>query len=165
MIEIMYKKHSNKNLFKSLENCGILKAQNYIPIYENWFSLNTSNLNQRNRIVKLNKKVNNNKFICTIEKDNEETESKLLFFKFSPLLDPTKFMVGKYNNIPPDLLSSLPDLVNINISEKVRDRNNAAYVDSFFSYLKVGTFSLAYLFSVHLLIGKFKFVFVDFKTF
>ena len=59
----------------------------------------------------------------------------MLFFKFSPLLDPTKFMVGKYNNIPPDLLSALPDLVNINVSEKVRDRNNAAYVDSFFSYL------------------------------
>ena len=38
MIEIMYKKHSNKDLFKSLENFGILKAQNYIPIYENWFS-------------------------------------------------------------------------------------------------------------------------------
>ena len=140
MIEIMYKKHSNKDLFKSLENFGILKAQNYIPIYENWFSLNLSNwnninLNQRNRIIKINQKVNNNKFVCTIEKYNGETESKLLFFKFSPLLDPTKFMIGKYNSIPPVLLSSLPDLNNNEISEKVRDINNAAYVDSFFSYL------------------------------
>ena len=43
MIEIMYKKHHNKDLFKSLEKSGILNTQNYIPIYQNWFSLNSSN--------------------------------------------------------------------------------------------------------------------------
>ena len=150
MIEIMYKKYSNKDLFKSLEKFGILKAQNYIPIYENWFSLNNSNwnninLNQRNRILKINQKVNNNKFICTIEKHNGEIESKLLFFKFSPLLDPTKFMIGKYNSIPSNILSLLPDLNNIEISEKVRDKNNAAYVDSFFSYLTSQTLHDHYL--------------------
>ena len=56
MIEIMYKKHHNKDLFKSLEKSGILNTQNYIPIYQNWFSLNSSNwnninLNHSNRLI------------------------------------------------------------------------------------------------------------------
>ena len=38
----------NKDLFKSLENSGILNTQNYIPIYQNWFSLNSSNWNNIN---------------------------------------------------------------------------------------------------------------------
>ena len=44
-------------------------------------------------------------------------------------------MIGKYNSIPSDILSLLPELNNNEISEKVRDKNNAAYVDAFFSYL------------------------------
>ena len=58
------------------------------------------------------------------------------FFKFSPLLDPVKFMVGKYKNISKEKLTTLPRLNNnTNIHEKVLDQNNSAYVDSFFSYL------------------------------
>jgi hypothetical protein len=136
----MYKKYCNKNLFKSLEKFDIMQSQNYIPIYGNWFSLNASNwnninLNQRNRIIKIEEKLNNNKFRCTVEKPGGIITEQTLFFKFSPLLDPTKFMIGKYKDIHPDILSALPTLTNSNICEKVRDKNNAAYVDSFFSYL------------------------------
>ena len=142
MIEIMYKKHHNKDLFKSLEKSGILNTQNYIPIYQNWFSLNSSNwnninLNQTNRITLIKNQISNNKYVCTIEKENGETEDKVLFFKFSPLLDATKFMVGKYRDVHADILFNLPSFTqNSNeVFDKILDKNNAAYVDSFFSYL------------------------------
>ena len=98
MIEIMYKKHHNKDLFKSLEKSGILNTQNYIPIYQNWFSLNSSNwnninLNQTNRITLIKNQISNNKYVCTIEKENGEIADQVLFFKFSPLLDATKLPV------------------------------------------------------------------------
>lgn len=145
MIEIDYKKNPNKDLFKSLEKFDIQNTQNYIPIYDNWFNLNLSNwnsinLNNNNRIIKIIKQVNNNKFICVIEKQNKELVEQQLFFKFSPLLDPTKYMVGKYNDIPCSCLFNLPRLQRSennkqDVVDKIRDRNNSAYVDSFFSYL------------------------------
>ena len=142
MIDIMYKKHSNRDLFKSLEKSGILNTQNYIPIYQNWFSLNSSNwnninLNQTNRITLIKNQVNNNKYVCSVEQENGEIQDQVLFFKFSPLIDATKFMVGKYQDIEKNTLFKLPSFIeNQNsIFEKIRDRNNAAYVDSFFSYL------------------------------
>ena len=142
MIEIMYKKHHNKDLFKSLEKSGILNTQNYIPIYQNWFSLNSSNwnninLNHSNRLILIKNQISNNKYVCSIEKENGETEDKVLFFKFSPLVDATKFMVGKYKNVDSNILFRLPSFSQNSeeVFDKILDRNNAAYVDSFFSYL------------------------------
>jgi len=142
MIEIMYKKHHNKDLFKSLEKLGILNTQNYVPIYQNWFSLNPSNwnninLNQNNRIILIKNQVSNNKYVCTIERNDGKIEDVLLFFKFSPLVDATKFMVGKYKDINSDILFKLPSFLENGEEtfEKSCDKNNAAYVDSFFSYL------------------------------
>ena len=145
MIEIDYKKNPNKDLFKSLEKFDIQNTQNYIPIYDNWFNLNLSNwnsinLNNNSRIIKIIKQISNNKFICVIEKQNKELVERQLFFKFSPLLDPTKYMVGKYTDIPYSSLFNLPRLHSIennkpDVIDKIQDRNNSAYVDSFFSYL------------------------------
>ena len=139
MIEIMYKKHHNKDLFKSLEKLGILNTQNYVPIYQNWFSLNASNwnninLNQNNRILLIKNQVSNNKYVCTIERNDGKIEDVVLFFKFSPLVDATKFMVGKYRDVNSDILFKLPSFIQNpdETFEKSRDKNNAAYVDSFF---------------------------------
>ena len=41
-------------------------------------------------------------------------------------------MVGKYKNITKEKLTSLPQLTNNNVHAKVLDKNNSAYVDSFF---------------------------------
>ena len=82
MIDIMYKKHSNRDLFKSLEKSGILNTQNYIPIYQNWFSLNSSNwnninLNQTNRITLIKNQVSNNKYVCSVEQENGEIQDQV----------------------------------------------------------------------------------------
>lgn len=140
MIQIMYKKHNNKELGKSLESFDMLNTQNYIPIYQNWFSLNSSNwnninLNQKNRLTKILKRNNTNTFNCDVTDDNDNISQRELFFKFSPLLDPVKFMIGKYNDIPSEMISELPKFGIDDVTGKVRDKNNAAYVDSFFSYL------------------------------
>ena len=139
MIEIFYKKNYNATLFKSLETFDIKDSQNYIPIYKNWFSLNDSNwnninLNHKSYITHVVEQKTNNKFFCSI-KNSKQTKNCMLFFKFSPLLDATKFMVGKYKDISSNIISSLPKLENNVACKKVLDNNNSAYVDAFFSYL------------------------------
>ena len=44
---LYYRKNRNEELFKTLEICDtqMSKTQNYIPIYEKFFSLNNSNFN------------------------------------------------------------------------------------------------------------------------
>ncbi len=51
MINVNYQKRKNQELFKSLENSNTIflsKAQNYIPIYNKFFSLNDTNYNNIN---------------------------------------------------------------------------------------------------------------------
>ena len=48
MFELNYTKHKNNLLFETLEKNEMTKLQNYIPIYEKWFSLNPTNFNNIN---------------------------------------------------------------------------------------------------------------------
>ena len=140
MFSINYVKNDNNNLFKTLEDNDIVNPQNYIPLYKLFFQLsqqnfNKINLNQRNTLKAVSKIDNKNDFICSIIKDNEKV-TKQSFFKFSPLLDPIKFMVGKYKNLTFETLTTLPKLTtNSKCHKKIQHIHNTAYVDSFFSYL------------------------------
>jgi len=142
MFSIYYNKNNNSALFKHLEKNDFQNVQNYVPLYDNYFNLdeknyNSINLNHKNRINSIVKQYTNNSFNVTCL-DNSNNKIKVdSFFKFSPLLDPVKFMVGKYKNITKEKLTSLPQLYNNknSIHAKVMDQNNSAYVDSFFSYL------------------------------
>ena len=55
-----------------------------------------------------------------------------VFFKMAPLLDPFKYLCGKYNG--ETNLFNLPHLTSseIDVNSKILDVNNSAYVDSFF---------------------------------
>jgi hypothetical protein len=148
MITINYQKRKNTELFKSVENKNLLylsKTQNYIPIYNKFFSLNENNYNKINLNNKLyisdvNEKVddNNNLFICTIKNIDESKpkQTKEVFFKMAPLLDPYKYLIGKYD-INNDKLFNLPILESdINdCNPKLIDENNSAYVDGLFLFL------------------------------
>jgi hypothetical protein len=58
-----------------------------------------------------------------------------VFIKMAPLLDPFKYLVGKYNHLD-DNLFQLPSLKNNeNVHSKIADPNNSSYIDGFFSYL------------------------------
>ena len=141
-MKVFYRKNKNQNLFEKLENIAeIYNNQNYIPIYNNFFNINSNNYNcinldNINNIVDLDKKINYSKFLGKIQKNNEIIENKQIFFKFSPLIDPVKYVFGKYDESYNIL--SLPNLYNINdlsCNQRIFSTNNASYCDSFFSYL------------------------------
>ena len=137
MFELNYTKHKNHLLFETLEKNEMTKLQNYIPIYKKWFSLNDTNynninLNQKYSIQSVIRRETDNKYFCKLISplNNQKT---MCFFKFSPLLDPVRYIVGKYDIT--DELLDLPQLKNNQCHKKIIDENNSAYVDGFFSYL------------------------------
>ena len=140
-IEFTYKKEDNRKLFKSLEEnqgFGISEAQNYIPLYNSYFALTKTNynsimLNHHWKIQEILTQESDNIFKCQVK--NEETkDTRKVFLKFSPLLDPIKYLLGKYDTTNTSLLN-LPSFESTDCNPKVRDYNNSAYVDSFFTYL------------------------------
>ena len=147
MINVNYQKKKNIELFKSLEDSGSLfisNAQNYIPIYNKFFSLNETNfnginLNNKWQISSVKEKIEDdiNLYDCRIKNiTNNKVKDKDLFFKMAPLLDPYKYLIGKYN-ITDERLFNLPKINSTNDEciEKVLDYNNSAYVDGMFLYL------------------------------
>jgi hypothetical protein len=148
LVDINYQKRKNTELFKSLEEPNSLflsKTQNYIPVYGRFFTLNDTNYNNVNLnhkwyISSVNKSVEDNKNVynCRIKNINNTTKNKdkNVFFKMAPLLDPFKYLIGKYNTSDSTLLN-LPDIISEeNICHpKILDLNNSAYVDGLFVFL------------------------------
>jgi hypothetical protein len=147
MIDVNYQKRKNLELFKGLEDSKSLflsNTQNYIPIYNKFFSLNDTNYNN----VNLNHKwylsnigdsdeENSQLFKCKVKNiSNNKTKEKDVFFKMAPLLDPYKFLIGKYN-VDDDKIFTLPQLnyTELDCYGKFVDPNNCAYVDGLFVYL------------------------------
>jgi hypothetical protein len=131
---VEYRKNKNVDLFKDFSRqLEVQHAQNYIPIYGRFFTLNQTNWNH----VTLDHKwtlaaVNEAKgtgFHCTV-REGESTRSADVFFKFSPLIDASKYLCGSHAEYD----FSLPNLES-SPHKKMADVNNAAYIDSFFYYL------------------------------
>jgi hypothetical protein len=150
-----YRKINNRDLFSSLENSelGIKSSRNYIPLYETYFNLNETNynsinLNQRFYVSALSGVVDKNNIQAAVVDAFKSTSDSLtivhkpIFIKFSPLIDPVKYMSGKYVNVNVNVNTNT-ELLNIPILSKLEkqghlkanDKNNSAYVDGFFSYL------------------------------
>ena len=163
MININYQKRKNTELFKSLEKPSSLflsKTQNYIPIYNRFFSLNETNFNNinlnhkwyissinddedkgedksSNEVVSLEDNNEYNKlYSCRIKNvNNSKVKDKDVFFKLAPLIDPFKYLIGKYNN--DDKILNLPSINSdeTQCNSKFLDTNNSAYVDGLFLFL------------------------------
>ena len=138
---LYYRKNRNEELFKTLEMCDIQmsKTQNYIPIYEKFFSLNNSNFNSINLnhnyyLDDVKKCQTKNILDVTLSDVSDNLYDKTIFCKFSPLLDPLKYMTGRYDVSNVDLLK-LPTYDDDSSFPKLLDKNNTAYVDGFFTYL------------------------------
>jgi len=141
MLGLNYQKRNNTLLFKDLEKqLEIENCQNYIPLYNKLFQLNSTNykninLDNEQYIYKLNNKLDNLYSYNSTIRDNSNNDVNLdVFFKLSPLLDPLKYAIGKYDISDVNLLE-IPNFLNNNSHAKTRDMNNSAYVDGFFSYL------------------------------
>ena len=124
----------SSNIKPDIENTynpyDIQHIQSYNPIYNKWFSLDETNYNR----ITLNNKFQIVDMNTVLNTDNGRLTKTPVFIKYSPLLDPARYMVGKYENIR-DKLHNLPTLTNENVCSKLCDSNNMAYVDCFFSYL------------------------------
>lgn len=174
--ELYYQKPRNENLLKNLEETrmGLSHCQNFIPLYSTFFSLNETNYNS----INLNQSFSIQSIVysesessgseeqerhfknianASVKKRDHDDDGIVnvpVFFKFSPLLDPIKYLAGSYDTRNEALLhlpemNSLPilnsssgtdksddkDKENHYCHSKVLDPNNSAYVDGFFSYL------------------------------
>ena len=148
MLNVHYQKRKNVDLFKCLENPNSLflsNLQNYIPIYTKFFSLNETNYNNINLnhpwyISGINDIQENNEHVkiynCKLKNsENDKVKHKDVFFKLAPLLDPYKYLIGRYNISDPNLFN-LPKIETISndFHPKFMETNNAAYVDGLFIF-------------------------------
>ena len=159
-IQLHYKKNNNTTIFNKLYDLEIKPGtlQNFMPLYDLYFSLNETNwnkinLNHENQLCEIYGQISRNTFnVKTFsEKTDKETDCKS-FVKISPLLDPVQYIVGKYSNTKKrdepynQIQSVLPTfahnkrksiskLKNTNIEDRINNPHNNAFVDSFFSYL------------------------------
>jgi hypothetical protein len=147
MLSVNYQKRKNAELFANLEKEDSLflsKTQNYIPLYNRFFSLNENNynsinLNNLHYISNVGNKVKDrdNVYHCKVKNiDNNKVKERKSFVKIAPLLDTFKYLVGKYNINDPTLFQ-LPDIHSNETTthSKLLNANNAAYVDGFFLFL------------------------------
>jgi hypothetical protein len=150
MVNINYQKRKNQELFKSLENPKTIflsNSQNYIPIYNKFFALNETNYNNINFNNKWyltsvkeyddDEDLNGNIFDCNVKNINtNKSKEKEVFFKMAPLLDPFKYLVGKYD-VTDKRIFNLPSLKSTaeECYSKYIEPNNSAYVDGLFVFL------------------------------
>ncbi len=130
---------STDELFSQLEGLdwtNLKQPQNFNPIYDAMFELtpanaNTIQLNHKYMLQKLVAKENDSVYNAVVFNDrNNETKNVSVFFKYSPLLDPIKFMLGKYD----DSDITIPTFDSVK-ETKIYQSNNSAYVDGFFNFL------------------------------
>ena len=152
-IKVNYQKRKNINLFNKFQsntNISLSNVQNYVPIYERFFSLNNTNYNSINLnhmwnisdIKDIKNKDGNTEathiYSCKLKNINDDedmTISQKVFIKMAPLLDPFKYLVGKYNYTDPALFN-LPSIDKTKtVHPKIEDTNNSSYIDGFFSFL------------------------------
>lgn len=98
------------------------------PIYDLFFDeskvdLDTIQLNTKYQMVDLN---------TIVSVDTQVEEKKPVFIKYSPLLDPVRYMIGKYDT-GSDQIRTLPK--GGNGVSKLTSVHNASYIDGFFSFL------------------------------
>jgi hypothetical protein len=124
--------------------------QSYNPIYSLFFPSSIKNNINENPII-INDNLTEHNFnsvtfnhhfqfvnmncVCDIN-NNININNNPVFIKFSPLLDPIRYMIGKYD-VKNDNIRKLPILFNDNDCSfsKLQTTHNASYVDCFFSYL------------------------------
>ena len=110
----------------------IQKTQKYNPIHSLFFNISldesqTISWNQPKEIQGLNK---------VIDQKNSYHKTPT-FMKFSPLLDPIRYMIGKYKEDTNIVLTSIgrEPSTETKTKEKIDNIHNASFVDAFFCYL------------------------------
>jgi len=129
---VRYQKVKDDRLLKQLEGVlSIQSARNYIPIYERFFKLNKTNWDHVNlQVPWAVHEVLDASGSVVVQSPEGVVRSTRAFFKYSPLLDPNRYMSGGYEGETLDLPS-----FEGTCYAKLREANNSSYVDGFFSFL------------------------------
>lgn len=106
----------------------ITGLQLYNPIYNLFFELTENNIQR----ISLNHPLHMDTLTTIFDTNERKSVEKPVFIKYSPLLNPVRYMIGKYSNIS-DSIKALPGLGSAD--SPVVSHNNTSYVDCFFSYL------------------------------
>jgi hypothetical protein len=143
--DINYTKRKNDKLFHSLKSVDILDmehVQNYIPIYDRFFNLTSTNYENLNlehtwhiAEIKTKDKHVENIFNGVLKKQGEENKTRTdnVFCKIVPLVDPYKYMIGKL--FDKEDIFKIPTVTDNEYSnEALCDVNNTGYVDGLFVY-------------------------------
>ena len=132
--KIDYYKKTAKDLEPLVENCeimGISNIQQYNPLYDDFFVLSNTNWNT----ISLNHPYHALGSQCIVNIATKEEKEVPVHFKFSPLLDPIRYLIGKYN-VKDSNVRNLPKYnCKENSTDKLTRTNNASYIDNFFCYL------------------------------
>tara|TARA_Y100000389_G_C17462846_1_gene523125 strand:+ start:1265 stop:2959 length:1695 start_codon:yes stop_codon:yes gene_type:complete len=110
----------------------IQDLQLYNPIYSRFFEMNEGNSQK----IALNHPFHIKDLEHVINADGTETREKKVFIKFSPLLDPYRYMIGKYN-VEDNSIRTMPkiDSTSEQCHSKILSIHNTSYVDCFFTFL------------------------------
>lgn len=159
--QLHYRKH--KYTPDTIESALLYDIQNYIPIYSRFFDVNESNyngiqLNQKYYLQNIiahptqiidaraddrdrdrdNERTHSLNHLETIIADDDGNTSNVpMFVKYSPLLDPIRYLSGKYDTQADNKTRALPKYNSTpeTCDDKILNTNNSSYADGFFSYL------------------------------
>ena len=145
-----YSKPSRDGLFSGIEDLsglGIYAQQSFSPIYTKFFVLNDTNwnataFNQSMQVSSILSAKDRHRVAGDVVDANGKASRRDMFLKYSPLIDPLKYMTDKYgcgdDETKRGALLELPRVREAGC-ELVHDTNNIPYVDAFFSYLAAQT--------------------------
>ena len=110
----------------------IQDLQLYNPIYSRFFEMNEGNSQK----IALNHPYHMKDLEHITSSDGTTTQEKKVFIKFSPLLDPYRYMIGKYN-VEDNSIRTMPkiDSTSEQCHSKILSIHNTSYVDCFFTFL------------------------------
>jgi hypothetical protein len=105
--------------------------QTYNPIYSLYFELSEKSYNK----ISLNHKYHFVNMDTVMNIDKKTEHHRPVFIKYSPLIDPFRYMTGKYK-ADVQSMQTLPNpFSSVDPLPKIAFSNNASYTDNFFSYL------------------------------
>ena len=131
-----YQSNNEYDILNDYNSFSIDKIQHYNPIYSEFFELSENTYDK----ISLNHKYHFINLSNVLDTETNLSVSKPVFIKYSPLLDPFRYMTGKYK-VETETLRVLPKPKNVYKDgehlclPKIMDYNNASYTDNFFSYL------------------------------
>jgi hypothetical protein len=117
--------------------------QRYQPLYSKFFSLSEATANK----IALNHKYHIQDMHTVLDIETEVRHERPIFIKYSPLVDPLRYLIGKYSaadatlRVLPTVDSAPPTNPKTDSDSpsqthpKFMDINNASYTDNFFSFL------------------------------